>query len=61
MNIKKATTSTKKFVQKHRVAIAIVGTATACAALQIRNAKILNEFLKEHDLYEEYYEFETEE
>jgi hypothetical protein len=46
----------KKFVSDHRVAIAVTVTLTACAALQIRNAKVLNEFLKEHDLYDTYYD-----
>ena len=51
---------TKKFVSDHRVAIAVTVTLTACAALQMRNAKILNEFLKEHDLYDEYYYMDEE-
>lgn len=46
----------KKFVSDHRVAFAVGTTLAVCAALQIRNAKVLNEFLKEHDLYDTYYD-----
>jgi hypothetical protein len=46
---------TKKFVSDHRVAIAVAVTLTACAALQVRNQKVLNEFLEEKGLLEEYY------
>lgn len=45
----------KKFVSKHRVAIAVVATATLASAIMYRNAKLLDEFLKDHNLYEEYY------
>lgn len=47
--------STKKFVSDHRVAIAVTVTTSVLVALQIRNASILNDFLKEHDLFDEYY------
>lgn len=53
--VKKSATSTKNFARNHRVAIAIVGTSAVWAALMIRNAKELDEFLKEHGLYDEYH------
>jgi hypothetical protein len=45
----------KKFVSDHRVAIAIIGTASVCAMLRYRNAKELNAFLAEHNLLVEFY------
>lgn len=53
--MKKQYVATKKFVLRHRVAIAIVGTTTVLMTLQFRNTKALNEFLKEHDLFDTYY------
>lgn len=50
--------ATHKFVSDHRVAIAVAATLTVVAILQIRNAKVLNEFLKEHNLLDEYYSVE---
>jgi hypothetical protein len=47
--------ATKKFVSDHRVAIAVLTTTTVLVSLQVRNAKVLNEFLKEHNLYDAYY------
>lgn len=48
--------ATLAFVYRHRTAITVVATATPLIALQVRNAKITNEFLEKHDLLEEYYE-----
>ena len=50
----------KKFISDHRVAIAIGMTATAFIALNLRNAKLLDEFLKEHNLLDEYYALDGE-
>lgn len=47
--------SAKNFIKHHKVAVAVVVTATPLILLQMRNTKVLNEFLKEHDLYDEYY------
>lgn len=59
-NIKKFTASTKKFVSDHRVAIAVGATCIPWMALQLRNARILNDFLAEHNLLDEYYETDEE-
>jgi hypothetical protein len=40
----------RKFVFKHRVALAIAGTATVFAILNSRNAKLINEFLLERGI-----------
>ena len=56
MKLKETAVSTKNFVKKHRVAIAIVGTTAVWTTLHYRyNVKELNEFLKEHNLFDEYY------
>jgi len=44
-----------KFVQKHKVAIAVGMTATAFVLIIMRNQKQLNAFLAEHNLTDEYY------
>jgi hypothetical protein len=51
----KALAPVKNFVSKHRVAVAVVATSSVFVALNLRNAKLLNEFLTEHNLVEEYY------
>lgn len=45
----------QKFVSKHRVFIAVGVTLTVVAVIQMRNANTLNDFLKEHGLFDEYY------
>jgi len=45
----------KKFVQNHKVAIAITVTATAFIVMIMRDQKALNKFLDEHGLADEYY------
>jgi general stress protein 26 len=54
-HIEKAVASTKKFVHNHKVAIAVTVTAAAGLALNKRNMNVFDDFLKEHDLYEEFY------
>lgn len=54
-DVKKPIVSTKNFVSKHRVGIAVIATAIPLVALQQRNLRVFNEFLKEKGLYEEYY------
>jgi hypothetical protein len=47
--------STKNFVVRHKTAVAVAATVLV---LQAANRKALNqhdEFLKEHDLYEQFY------
>ena len=44
-----------KFVQKHKVAIAVGMTATAFVLMMMSQTKQLNAFLKEHNLFDEYY------
>jgi len=53
--IKQATVSTKNFVSKHRVVIAVVTTTVVCGAINRAALKQHNEFLKEKGLYEEFY------
>ena len=45
----------KKFIVKHRAKLAAGVTAAAFILLIQRNRKVLDEFLKEHDLYDEYW------
>lgn len=44
-----------KFVQKHKVAIAVGMTATAFVLMMMRSQKQLNAFLEAHGLTDEYY------
>jgi hypothetical protein len=60
MNVKKTAKATKKFVSKHRVAIAVVLTATAVLTLNKHNINEMNDFLKAHDLFDEYWKPEDE-
>ena len=53
--LKKAIASSKKFVSDHKVAIAITGTALTCLALNRLALRSHDNFLKEHDLYDEFY------
>jgi hypothetical protein len=45
----------KEFVKKHRVAVAIVSTASVCLTLNRYALKQHDDFLKEKGLYNEYY------
>ena len=56
--LKNKAVSTTNFVKKHRVAIAVTTTSAVWFALQVRTASNFNEFLKEHDLFDEYYKME---
>lgn len=51
---------TKNFVRRHKVAIAVIATAVPLLALNKRNINATNEFLKEHDLYDEYWATEED-
>jgi len=50
---------TKKFAADHKVAIAVVATTTVCFAINRVAMKQHNDFLKEHDLYDEFYRSES--
>ena len=56
--MKNKLTSVKNHVKTNRAKYAAGATATALIALQMRNAKELNEFLAKHDLLDEYYSIE---
>lgn len=47
--------STKKFVARHKTAIAVTATAAICLTLNRVALKQHDDFLKEHDLYETFY------
>ncbi len=50
--------ATIAFARRHRTAITITATAVPLIALQRHAAKDINAFLKEHDLYDEYYQMD---
>ena len=47
--------ATKNELKRHKVVIAVTATAAICFAINRMAIKQHNEFLKEHDLYEEFY------
>lgn len=55
MTQKTAYRRVEKFVQKHKVALAVGGTIIVMGAIYRVALKQHDDFLKEHDLYEEYY------
>lgn len=60
--VKQKAVSTKKFVAKHKVAITVVTTSSFWLWWMMTVAKQHNDFLKEHDLYDEFYKsFEDDE
>jgi hypothetical protein len=61
MDIKKKTVAAKNYVVKHRAKIAVSVTSAMWLALMVNVAEQHNEFLKEHGLFEEFYQFDTEE
>lgn len=50
MNAKTLARSTKNFVSNHRVAIAVIATATVFMISNKRNAEGLDKFLTEHGI-----------
>lgn len=48
-------TPVRDFVNRHKVAIAVTATAATCLVLNRIALKQHDEFLKEHDLYDEFY------
>lgn len=45
----------KKFVVEHKTAIAVTATAAICIAVNRVALKQHNDFLRDHDLYDEFY------
>lgn len=56
--IKAVASSTKKFVVDHKVAVAVVITTVVLVSINRQALREHNDFLKEHNLYEEFYSFE---
>ena len=53
--MKNKITAVKNFVVENKVAIAATAVAISATALVVRNQRIVNEFLEEHNLLEEFY------
>ena len=45
----------KNFIERHKVAIAVTTTTVACVVVNRIALKQHDEFLREHDLYDEFY------
>jgi hypothetical protein len=56
--IKKIGRSTKKFVEDHKVGIAVICTAAVLIKVNRMALKDHDDFLKDHDLYEKFYSIE---
>jgi hypothetical protein len=56
--IKKKLAFLKAHVEDHKVGYAVGMTAAAFILLLMRNQKLFNDFLKEHDLLEKFYAIE---
>lgn len=54
-NLKKAVSSTKKFVVGHQTAIMLSTAAIVCLVLNKSALRDHDNFLKEHGLYDEFY------
>jgi len=50
----------KKFVARHRVAIAVTATTIVLTAVHMKIVDNTNEFLREHDLFDEFYAMNEE-
>lgn len=55
LKLAKAVVSTQEFVVRHKTKIAVAATAATCIAIHVTVIKQHNDFLKEHDLFEKYY------
>lgn len=51
----------KTFLVRHKTKIAVAATAVTCLAVNRLSHASKDEFLKEHDLYDEYYTVTDEE
>lgn len=58
--IKQTPAAVKKFVVEHKTAVTVAITTTVCLALNRAALNSHNEFLKEHELYDTYYQSEEE-
>lgn len=47
--------STKNFVSRHRVGLAVLSTVIICGFGMREATRSFDEFLKENDLYDDYY------
>lgn len=56
--MKNCADKTKKFVVKHKTALAVTGTVVICLYLNHLSLKDHNNFLKDHDLFNTFYEIE---
>lgn len=56
--IKKVKNATVKFVEDHKVGIAVTLTALTCLKLNRIALRDHDNFLKDHDLYEKFYSLE---
>jgi hypothetical protein len=56
---RKVVSSTKKFVYTHRIAVAVALTAVLVAKANNTALQQRDDFLKEHDLYETFYNTEN--
>lgn len=54
----KTVATAKKFVAKHKVAIAVTITTAVCVTVNQIAMKQHNDFLKEHDLYDTFYDLD---
>ena len=57
--IKKVAVRTQKFVSDHKVAIATIATAAVCLKLNRMALRDHDEFLKENNLFDKYYNAEV--
>jgi hypothetical protein len=53
--VKKTVVSTKNFVARHKTAVAVTVTVLVLQAANRKAWNLADEFLKEHDLYNEFY------
>lgn len=58
--IKKIAARAGQFVEENKVTLAVVATAITCGVMHSKVIKTHNEFLKEHDLFEKFYDFNEE-
>lgn len=54
--IKKIAARSKEFVVDHKVGVAVVLTSAFWIKTMANTAKVHNDFLKEHGLYDEFYQ-----
>ncbi len=55
-NLKKKVVALKDHIFLNRARYAALATLAGCTVLQLRNAAEWNQFLKDHDLFDKYYD-----